>query len=118
MDQVAILNSPATSWEGAQNTPVWNDIYFARDIAKGADNLLKGQLAGTATVGRENFACFRDGETTIVVAEGAGWPGPGSNVPRTVGGPWGPPAKRQDGGDTAGALKVRCTADYWCGSVS
>ncbi|KAF2271484.1 uncharacterized protein EI97DRAFT_267301 [Westerdykella ornata] len=111
MDQVAILRSPAASWEGNRSTAVWNDLYFALDIARGADDLGAGELAGTATVGRENFACFRDGETTIVIAEGAGWPASGGPDDRAS-------KKRQNGGDTAEALKVRCTADYWCGSVS
>jgi hypothetical protein len=110
-DQVAILRSPATSWEGTKRqSTVWENKAFSANIVTGAGTLSKGQIAGEASLGSEQFVCFKDGETEIrLVGDGDG------NGPGRWGGGRRPPEKRQrwnGGNDWA-----QCKVDYWCASL-
>lgn len=57
-------------------------------IDAGADGLKEGELAGTAKLGSEDFACFRDGKTAF------------------------------EGRDELGLDRTyACVTDFWCASI-
>ncbi|KAF2650046.1 hypothetical protein K491DRAFT_732556 [Lophiostoma macrostomum CBS 122681] len=82
-----VISNPATSWDGATKSGTIGANAFTSTIDAGASALAKGAIAGNATMGTEEFACFRDGQAKISV-----------------------------GGDL-GDDDSSCTADYWCAST-
>jgi len=79
----------AIQWAGYTRRVVLGFGLFESKIDKGADGLKKSQIAGSATLGFEQFACFRDGESTFRFAGGV--LGPETTV---------------------------CTAEFWCASIA
>ncbi|KAF2726802.1 hypothetical protein EJ04DRAFT_597366 [Polyplosphaeria fusca] len=86
--QMTTVSSTAARWEGARRSAdMGSSGAFSSNIDSGAASLDKGQIAGTAMLSDEGFACFRDGETTFRFS------------------------------DNLGLSTNSCTADYWCPSV-
>lgn len=79
----------AIEWAGYTRRVVLGVGVFESKIDAGADALEKSQIAGSATLGYEQFACFRDGVSTFRFA-----------------------------GGVLGAETTVCTAEFWCASVS
>jgi len=79
----------AIQWAGYTRRVVLGFGLFESKIDKGADGLEKSQIAGSATLGFEQFACFRDGESTFRFA-----------------------------GGVLGAETTVCTAEFWCASIA
>lgn len=87
--ELATIATPASPWEGTPRQGEFRTSPFSSTIDAGAGALAKGEIAGAATVGTEEFVCFRDGETTFTA---------------------------NDWDDLVG--KASCVADYWCASTS
>jgi hypothetical protein len=69
-DKAALVAQPPEPWEGVRwKVKVWNDKLFSASIAADAATGLKGALAGEATLGDEEYVCFKDGETAVRVRE-------------------------------------------------
>ncbi|KAF2833057.1 hypothetical protein CC86DRAFT_461506 [Ophiobolus disseminans] len=85
---VGTVSEPAKKWDGATRRTDLSAGRFTSKIAEGADTLTKSQLAGTATLGSEEFVCFVDGTSTF----------------------------RFSGG-LLGLGTTNCKADFWCASV-
>ena len=83
------VSYPYQAWEGK--------VYTARlgtfgstvtsNITAGAATLAKGAIAGSAKVDTEDFVCFKDGATSVVVRS------------------------------ALGITQASCTAQYWCPSI-
>lgn len=98
-DQAALISNPAAPWEGTISASVWSNTNFTSSIDKQAGTLAKGNIAGSATLNKEQYICFKDGDTEIGIKEDNG----------DGRGDWGP-------GRGRGRPRVQCTADYWCAS--
>lgn len=86
--QISTVSQPKQPWEGTQRAArLGRAGEFSSDIDAGAATLAKGQIAGTAKLGSEEFVCFSDGETSISVR------------------------------DELGDVEYTCSADYWCPSI-
>jgi len=86
--QISTVSQPAQPWEGTQRTAKLGRIGdFSSDIEAGAAGKEKGQIAGSARLGSEEFVCFTDGQTSIAVE------------------------------DDLGDVEYTCSADYWCPSI-
>lgn len=85
---ITTISTPAQAWDGTQRAAIIGRTAFSSNIDVGANVLLKGQIAGSAKLGAEEFVCFRDGETTI------------------------------SGSTDLGIQQWSCKADYWCPSIS
>lgn len=85
---VGTVSSPARSWEGATRRTSLNVGDFESKIEKGAAELAKSQIAGTAKLGDEELICFRDGEATFQFREGL-----------------------------LTSRGANCRSDYWCASI-
>jgi hypothetical protein len=69
-DKAALVAQPPEPWEGVRwKVKVWNDKLFSASIAADAATGAKGALAGDATLGDEDYVCFKDGETGIRIRE-------------------------------------------------
>jgi hypothetical protein len=86
---ISVISEPARRWEGATRRTTLDSAKFTSSITDGADSLPKSQIAGTATLGNEEFVCFVDGTSTFTFREGL-----------------------------LGLRKTNCKADYWCASTS
>ncbi|KAF2032003.1 hypothetical protein EK21DRAFT_87614 [Setomelanomma holmii] len=86
---VATVSQPARDWEGSTKRTYVNGASFTSSINAGAGDLPKSQIAGTATLGGEDFVCFVDGTSTFKFNEGL-----------------------------LGLGSTNCKADYWCASTS
>lgn len=85
---IGTVSSPARSWEGATRRTSLDVGDFEGKIARDAKGLEKSQIAGSATLGGEDFVCFKDGQSTFQFREGL-----------------------------LGFRSANCLADYWCGSI-
>lgn len=91
---IATVADPAQPWEGEQRTARIRSGgpgpggAFSSNITDGADTLKHGEIAGQAKLDSEDFACFRDGQTSFSVRA------------------------NEDRAETA-----NCKADYWCASI-
>jgi hypothetical protein len=86
--EIATVSESAAPWEGTQRTARLGRVgQFSSNIDAGAGALEEGQIAGSAKLGDEDFVCFTDGATSIVVRDFLGDP------------------------------EYTCTADYWCPSI-
>ena len=66
-DAFSTVSYPYQAWEGKTYTARLATYYtMTSNIDAAAANGTKGDLAGSATVDTEQFACFVDGETSIV----------------------------------------------------
>jgi hypothetical protein len=87
-DAFTTISYPYQEWEGKNYTARLATYYtMTSRIDAAAGNLKKGDIAGSATVDTEEFACFVDGETSVVVRNGLG------------------------------AQQAACTAEYYCPSI-
>jgi hypothetical protein len=68
----SVISNPATPWDGATKSGAIGRDTFTSTIDAGAAALSKGAIAGSATMGTEEFACFKDGQATISVDSGDG----------------------------------------------
>ncbi|KAF2746567.1 hypothetical protein M011DRAFT_387057, partial [Sporormia fimetaria CBS 119925] len=85
---ITTVSQPRAPWEGSARTARINRLGdFASSIDAAAASIQKGQIAGTAKVGSEDFVCFKDGATALSVRTDLGLSG------------------------------YSCTADYWCPSI-
>ncbi|KAF2727058.1 hypothetical protein EJ04DRAFT_596205 [Polyplosphaeria fusca] len=75
-------------WEGTQRVATINREGFSSNIDAGAGALPKGQIAGNAKLGNEDFVCFTDGSLRI------------------------------SGEEDLGLTTWSCTASYYCPSVA
>lgn len=87
---ITTITDPAAAWEGVSRQGRLSTGILTSAIDKNAKGIEKGQIAGTAKVGAEEYVCFKDGESRFTVA---GW-------------------------DDWSLQRVSCTADYWCASVN
>jgi hypothetical protein len=86
--EITTVSQPAQPWEGTQRVAKLGRVGdFSSDIEAGAEDLEKGQIAGSAKLGSEEFVCFTDRETSVVVRDFLGDP------------------------------EYSCSADYWCPSI-
>ncbi|EFQ84919.1 hypothetical protein CFE70_002046 [Pyrenophora teres f. teres 0-1] len=84
-----VSSERAIQWVGyTRRVPLGSGIFESK-IDKGAETLEKSQIAGSAKLGREQFACFRDGVSTFRFA-----------------------------GGVLGAETTVCTAEFWCASIA
>lgn len=88
--ELATIADPASPWEGASRKGSFRNGVVTSTINVGAKALAKGELAGEAKLGTEEFVCFRDGQSKFTTTAG-------------------------DGFDRK---TVSCVADYWCASTS
>lgn len=88
--ELATIADPASPWEGASRKGSLRNEAVTSTINAGAKALAKGELAGEAKIGTEEFVCFRDGQSTFTTT----------------------------GGDGFDRRTVTCVADYWCASTS
>jgi hypothetical protein len=87
--EVAIVSLVQVPWEGFTRSARLRNGAFSSSIAIGGKTLAKSAIAGMAKVGREEFICFRDGETKFeAVSDGI-----------------------------IGEERSQCVADYWCASL-
>ncbi|KAF1953350.1 hypothetical protein CC80DRAFT_420389 [Byssothecium circinans] len=63
--EVAAVSEYVEPWEGTQRVARFKTAAFSSVINAGANTLVKGDVAGSARLGNEEFACFRDGETAF-----------------------------------------------------
>ncbi|KAF2686920.1 hypothetical protein K458DRAFT_486033 [Lentithecium fluviatile CBS 122367] len=69
-NKAALVSQPPEPWEGVKwKLKVWKEKLFTASIAGGAESLATGELAGTAKLEDEDYACFRDGVTAIRIKE-------------------------------------------------
>jgi len=86
---MATVSERVVPWEGATRSARLRSGAFSSSIETGGKMLAKSAIAGTAKVGKEEFVCFRDGETKFeAVSEGL-----------------------------IGDESSQCVADYWCASL-
>ncbi|KAF9741153.1 hypothetical protein PMIN06_005557 [Paraphaeosphaeria minitans] len=88
--EITTISDPAAAWEGVSRSGRLTVGTLTSAIDKGAKGVVKGEIAGSAKIGSEEYVCFKDGATKFVVQ---GW-------------------------DDWSAQRVSCTADYWCASTS
>lgn len=88
--ELATITSPASPWEGVPRQGRFRTGVVSSTIDAGAKSLAKGEIAGAAKLGSEEFICFRDGESKFT------WTG------------W----------DDLDLQRADCVADYWCASTS
>jgi hypothetical protein len=121
----AVTISPAQQWDSSKKSfTVWDNLAFTSSINTGSKTVSKGSIVGSATLGKEDFICFKDGETDIGIQVDAGsndWDG-WWDWDDNDGRGWGrrPPEKRQRGGNGwrgRGRGYLDCVADFWCGSL-
>ncbi|KAF2185748.1 hypothetical protein K469DRAFT_687603 [Zopfia rhizophila CBS 207.26] len=99
----AAVSDPASPWEGVNwKVKVWRGKVFESTITAGANALAKGQIAGDTKLDDEDFVCFKDGETVVVLRD------EGRDGERD--------GDRDKGQDQE--RRAVCRADYWCPSVS
>lgn len=68
---LATVSATGAHWEGTRRTADLGDAgSFASDIALGAEELRKGEVAGEAELAGERFVCFRDGVSVFVFSGG------------------------------------------------
>jgi hypothetical protein len=65
--EVAVVSATPQAWEGTQRVAKFRSGDFSSVIDAGAKALKKGDVAGSARMGNEEFACFKDGETSFTV---------------------------------------------------
>lgn len=85
---VGTVSYIARGWEGSTRRTVLDGSSFTSSIDNDAKGLAKSQIAGSATLGREQFVCFKDGSSTFKFSEGL-----------------------------LGLRSKTCRADYWCASL-
>lgn len=85
---VGEVSEPARKWDGATRKVNLSAGRFTSQIADGADDLTKSQLAGSATLGTEELICFVDGTSTFKFSDGL-----------------------------LGIGATTCKADFWCASL-
>ncbi|KAF2449179.1 hypothetical protein P171DRAFT_327950, partial [Karstenula rhodostoma CBS 690.94] len=68
--EVTTITDPASPWEGTPRQGKLTTGTVVSTIDVGAKGVKKGDIAGTAKIGAEEFVCFRDGESRFTVA---GW---------------------------------------------
>lgn len=85
---LASVSQPARKWDGATRRASLEEGTLTTKIEDGADELAKSQIAGSATLGDEDFVCFVDGSSTFQFREGL-----------------------------LGLRSTNCKADFWCASV-
>ncbi|KAJ4295460.1 hypothetical protein N0V90_007472 [Kalmusia sp. IMI 367209] len=61
--ELATVTDPASPWEGTPRTGRFRTTTFTSSIDAGAKALAKGEIAGQATLGTEEFICFKDGQS-------------------------------------------------------
>lgn len=67
----AVVSEPPEPWEGTRwNITVWREKVFTADISVEAKTLAKGNIAGSVSLGKEPYACFKDTETAIRIRDG------------------------------------------------
>lgn len=83
------VSYPYQAWEGRVFTARLGTYgsTVTSNITAGAATLAKGDIAGAAKVDSEDFVCFKDGATSVVVRS------------------------------ALGATQASCTAQYWCPSI-
>ncbi|KAF2661330.1 hypothetical protein K491DRAFT_753961 [Lophiostoma macrostomum CBS 122681] len=87
-DAFTTISYPYQEWEGRNYTARLATYYtMTSRIDAAAASGKKGDIAGSATVDTEQFACFVDGETSVVVRNGLG------------------------------GQQAACTAEYYCPSI-
>lgn len=87
--QSAAVTDPAQPWEGVTRAANLALVgVFSSSIDANATTLAKGQIAGSATLGTEEFVCFTDGATTF------------------------------ESRSVLGAVQYACVAYYWCPSIA
>jgi hypothetical protein len=86
---IGVVSEPAKKWEGASRRVTLSDGRFTSNIAADAAGLPKSEVAGTATLGSEEFVCFVDGSSTFSFREGL-----------------------------LGLRETNCKAEYWCASTN
>jgi hypothetical protein len=86
---IGVVSEPAKKWEGASRRVSLSGGRFTSSIAANADDLNKSDIAGSATLGNEEFVCFVDGSSTFSFKEGL-----------------------------LGLRATNCKADYWCASTN
>ncbi|KAF2639840.1 hypothetical protein P280DRAFT_470449 [Massarina eburnea CBS 473.64] len=67
--EVAVVSTSLEPWEGTQRVAKFRTATFSSVIDAGAKGLSKSDVAGSARLGNEDFACFKDGET-VFAADG------------------------------------------------
>lgn len=78
----------AAKWEGTPRAATLGRYgAFSSSIDATAGTIANGQIAGSAKLAEEDFACFKDAETTFKFSEDLGLSG------------------------------YTCKADYWCPSI-
>lgn len=89
--QMTTVSQNGEPWEGEQRTASIGRVgQFSSTIDTSGGSLKKGEIAGLAKLGEEEFVCFRNGVTSIPV---------------------------RDGFDLDLLGRTVCTADYWCPSI-
>jgi len=69
-DRAALVSQPPEAWDGVKwKVKTWRDKIFTADIASGAATLAKGEIAGNAKLGDEDYVCFKDGVTAIRIRD-------------------------------------------------
>jgi hypothetical protein len=86
---ITTITDPASPWEGASRQGRFTTGTVTSTIDVGAKGLKKGDIAGGAKLGSEEFVCFKDGVSKFEVS---GW-------------------------DDWELQRVSCVADYWCAST-
>ncbi|KAF2714392.1 hypothetical protein K504DRAFT_394739 [Pleomassaria siparia CBS 279.74] len=66
---IGTVDRPALPWEGTQRIARLGTSTFSSHIVAGGAQLRKGELAGTAILDNEDFACFKDGQVAFVVTD-------------------------------------------------
>ncbi|ORY00292.1 hypothetical protein BCR34DRAFT_575855 [Clohesyomyces aquaticus] len=68
-EKVGKVSSTVSSWEGkTREAKIYNDNWFKAKIAKGADTLKTGDIAGTGDFEGEPFVCFKEAGTILYSA--------------------------------------------------
>lgn len=67
--EFATVADPASPWEGASRKGKFRTATLSSAIDAGAKALAKGQIAGSATLGKEEFVCFRDGQSKFTTED-------------------------------------------------
>ncbi|KAK7186411.1 hypothetical protein DPSP01_013110 [Paraphaeosphaeria sporulosa] len=87
---ITTISDPAAAWEGVTRSGRLTTGKLTSAIDKGAKAVAKGEIAGSAKIGAEEYVCFKDGASKFTVQGWEDW----------------------------SAQKLSCTADYWCASTS
>lgn len=88
--ELSTVSNSAAPWEGTLRQGRFRTGTLSANINAGAKTLSKGEIAGTATLGSEDYVCFRDGQSKFSTQS------------------W----------DDLDLRPVNCVADYWCASTS